>query len=131
MKLSNFKEWLWSAKVLTTIVWILFPLSYITVTAFLHVPGTLTEPITIDTIHTPHAIYTILGPPLPLVIVLALFAIIPAIEPSQGFFRIRGYANAVIEYTYIKKILYGFIITLIIVILSFYYLSNLVNTIIT
>ena len=138
---SNLKEWLWSAKVLTTLVWILFPLGYIT---------TFTVPDYVYTVFYslnlawlplvpffyPHAIYdwSVISrfegfeysyeidiPPIPLLTVMFVFAIVPAAYSSETFFRKRGEKNGVDEYLYIKKILYISLAVLIITTISLYY----------
>ena len=136
LKPSNFKEWLWSAKILTTIVWILLPIGYIVFIRILDIPsityvayghGTLLDkflgPIVF---HLPNGvgnllnIYMIYIPPIPLMTVLLVFSVYPAIYPTEKFFKNRGNANAVTEYQYIKKILFTFIIAEIIMIIALY-----------
>ena len=131
MKSSNFKEWLWSAKVLTTIVWILFPLGYVTLTAtplssLIIVQGTTwLGPVPLIEYSFGTSIFTILVPPIPLMIVLFLFSIFPAVYPTEKFFLKRGSINVVTEYRYIRKILFASFITLIISIITYYFLASL------
>jgi hypothetical protein len=126
LKPSNIKEWLWSAKVLTTIVWILFPLGYIiTLTVPLYINIPFEEYVRI---FRPYVIYyfvvqyPIIIPPIPLLMVLFIFAIFPAAYPSEKFFKKRGEANAVFEYVYIGKILYISTVLIIITIILLVYL---------
>jgi hypothetical protein len=91
LKPSNIKGWLWSAKVLTTIVWILFPLGYYTVIRILDVPsinyvvlgeGTLLD-ITLGPLifRLPSEVAKVLGtgliyiPPIPYMAFLFLFSV--------------------------------------------------------
>lgn len=150
LKPYNFKEWVWSAKVLTTIVWILIPLVLMTVIVILVReflilqpddfvelaksptlilrPGNFFNLIPIYQIWTNTsagpAVRNIYIPPLPLLITLLLFAVYPAIYSTEKFFRKRGNANVVIEYLYLKKILYISLAMLIIIIISTYYLQS-------
>ena len=138
LKPSNFKEWLWSAKVFTTIVWILFPLGYIIIITVLDsydyfyseeidaLP--FFRPIPIYTLETTFpnttVTYSISIPPIPLLTILILFAVIPAALSSEKFFRKRGEVNCVFEYQYVKKILYVSLAMLIIAIVSLYYVQS-------
>jgi hypothetical protein len=151
LKPSNFKEWVWSAKVLTTIVWIIFPLGYITIIRILDIPSVgyigSGEPKPLDLLlgpiifHLPHElghyinIFLIYAPPIPLMAVLFLFSVYPAICPTKKFFKRRGGSNAVIEYKYLTKILFVFLIVLILAIIALSllisntqeYMKNLLN----
>jgi hypothetical protein len=140
---TNFKEWLWSAKVLTTMVWILFPLVYIITIIILVLPSPdyrnggnatfldiLLGPLIIrvptvvaGAIH----IGNIYFPPISFMVGLFLFSIYPAMYPTEKFFKRRGNASAVIEYQYIRKILGAFLIAEIIIIITLYFLGPLSN----
>jgi hypothetical protein len=140
LKPSNFKEWLWSAKVLTTIVWILYPLSYIIIIFVLTYYDYFV--LTSEKIDLPPFIrpvpfyiyevilsnipieYSISIPPIPLLTILFLFAVVPAALSSEKFFRKRGEVNCVFEYQYIKKILYVTLAVLIIAIISLYSMQS-------
>jgi len=93
LKPSNFREWLWSAKVLTTIVWILFPLGYFAVlfiiysTIIIILPEFYYQVFGLIRVVEFSAAYTIFIPPIPLMTVLFLFAVFPAIYPSKGVFQ--------------------------------------------
>lgn len=63
-------------------------------------------------------------PPIPLFIVLLIFALYPAIYSTPKFFKKRGYENVVLEYRYIKIILFSSIIILITIILVYLILAN-------
>ena len=142
LKHSNFKEWLWSAKVLTPIVWIIFPLGYITIVFILSIltfggestfyMESLFKPLVFkipfevhEFLNIPRA--SIIIPPLPFMIILSLFSLLPAIYPTEKFFEKRGNENAVLEYRQIRKILFAFLITLIVTIIILYSLYPFLN----
>jgi hypothetical protein len=140
LKPSNFKEWLWSAKVLTTIVWILFPLGYITavvITYELPVPTEVAIFLGPDMYVVPSevsdvsCIYLVCNnfifmPSIPFMVVLFLFSIFPARYHTESFFRKRGSENAVLEYQYIRKILFVFLIASVILIIIYYFIVYIV-----
>ena len=70
-------------------------------------------------------IYIGIVPPIPLLLTLLVFAFIPAIYPTPKFFKKRGFVNVIIEYQYLKKILYISIFILI-TLIGFYYFSDII-----
>ena len=136
---SNFKEWLWSAKVLTTIVWLLFPLGYVTIFLILVIPQPQKVESTLQGILIFNlssevtngigmgVIDVIVIPPIPIMVILFLFSVYPALYPTEKFFKKRGSVNVVIEYQYIRKILFAFLISLIVTIVMIYFLIPIMN----
>ena len=122
LKPSKIKEWLWSAKILTTIIWILFPIGYI---SNLYLIPYLTNTTWSDEFFRPIMVVElffwetqlpvnlIFIPPVPFMIVLFLFSVFPSVFPVEKFFKIRGNANVVIEYQILRKILFAATIVLV------------------
>lgn len=149
LKPSNFKEWLWSAKVLTTIVWILFPWGYtilLVIVASNPIPTDFftrtLAPTVVNTsdlgflniLGLSHLMDTlglsqfyIIIPPVAFMIVLLVFSVIPAIYPTEYFFKNRSSANVVIEYQYIRRILYASLIVVIISIIAVNILNSYID----
>lgn len=65
-------------------------------------------------------IYT---PPIPYMAVLFLFSVYPAVFSSEKFFKKRGSANSVTEYQYFMKILFTYLVALIVTIVTLYFLG--------
>lgn len=128
---TNFKEWLWSAKVLTTIIWIIFPLCYITATEILFELGLYPPEVLVEgpSLYLSD-IHTISTPPITYMAVLFLFSVYPAIYTTEIFFKKRGSANVVIEYPYIRKILFAYVIVLIVLIIGYFLTINPTNELI-
>jgi hypothetical protein len=137
LKSSNFKERLWSAKVLTTIVWIFFPLSYIAIIIILnelypsmfdihsvHYISPIFAPLELKGVLRIGFFSTLYIPPILYMIVLFLFSVYPAIYSTKKFFKKRGNANAIIEYQFIRKILFALLITEIVITVVTYVLSD-------
>ena len=66
-------------------------------------------------------------PPIPIMVILFLFSVYPALYPTEKFFKKRGSVNVVIEYQYIRKILFVFLISLIVTIVMIYFLIPIMN----
>jgi hypothetical protein len=136
---SNFKEWLWSAKALTTMVWILLPLGYVTILLLLVIPQSqkvessllsvliFDLPTEVTEVVGMGVIDVIIIPPIPLMLILFLFSVYPAVYPTKKFFKKRGSVNVVIEYQYIRKILFAFLISSIVTIVMIYFLIPIMN----
>ena len=111
------KSWFLSAKVFTTIIWIILP------TTFIGMYALPFQPTDIPSIRDNSV--DIFFPPLPYIAAMLFFASFPAIYSSEKFFNIRGYLNVITEYQYIKKILYLSLAVLIIVTVLYAYLYSL------
>ncbi len=130
LKPSNFKDWLWSAKVLATIVWILFPLGFgiigyiyqylYTMDQSTKDPNPFITNWRIENLHILDISFNVYITPILLMALLLLFAVFPAIYPSKKLFRKKGDLNVVIEYEYIRKIFYVSLAVSIISMILFY-----------
>ena len=125
MDLTRVKQSFFSAKCLTVIVLIVLPIFYISYGLLTNFPFSLIDlgigdfPILLD---IPYLILTI--PAIPLMLMLLVYAIFPSVFSTPVFFRVRGNENVILEYQYIKKILYLSIIALISLIILYLYLTN-------
>jgi hypothetical protein len=130
------KEWFFSAKVLATLILIIFPLSYFilsySVDVELAFPENLLLPyspiLLLSALQLPiQLLSAVIIPPVPLLVVLLIYAVYPTLYPVSKFFEKRGSENVLLEYYYIRKILFSAIIIMIIFIpLSIVY-TNTVN----
>jgi len=113
-----------SGKVLTIIVWIIIPLGYMLFSIITN-QGGLGTLLSGELYYIPfplNYLSPVYIPPIPLTLMLLGFAIIPAIYSTPKFFRKRGFVNVIIEYQYLKKILYISVFILIGLIGLYYYL---------
>ena len=63
-------------------------------------------------------------PPVLLTLILLVFAFYPAIYPTAKFFKKRGFENVIVEYQYLKKILYISVFTMITILVIYYLLDS-------
>ena len=117
------KDWFFSGKVFTSLILIFFPMLYAfffilsspTLSSFDWQLEQFLYPIVISDqpISNQSSYPPLVFPPIPLLIVLLVFALYPASFSTPRFFEKRGFENVVIEYQYMKTILFISIILLI------------------
>ena len=120
------KQWLFSGKVFTSLILIIFPILYAILSLFYDFSLPFIENEYLMDIPSP---YPIVIPPIPLLIVLLIFALYPALYYTPIFFKKRGFENIILEYGYTKKILLYSIIILIGLLSTFLLLLNNSNAI--
>lgn len=125
MKFSLIKKWLFHAKCLTTLVWIIFPFFYILFAAQSYWRGPFFGISYYYLVISNNPIPLVI-PSFPLLIWLLFFAVYPAIYPTHKFYSKRGSENVVIEYAFLKKILYcSILIVIFAIILTQYIIMNM------
>ena len=127
--MASIIRWTYPAKRLVILVWIVFPFVYSFLLYSLYLffgNQTIGDPLIgvpeYEIVHN----FSILIPPLPVIIWLLVFAIYPAIYSSRKFFSKRGFENVVVEFLYLRRLLYLSLIAVVLLLLlfNFFYYFN-------
>ena len=119
--MASIIRWTYPAKRLVILVWIVFPFVYSFLLYSLSLffgNQTIGDPLIgvpeYEIVHN----FSILIPPLPVIIWLLVFAIYPAIYSSRKFFSKRGFENVVVEFLYLRRLLYLSLIAVVYIIFA-------------